>query len=157
MPVMSGGIVPGAGELICEEMVFTQLAGTGGTYTASVTIPANSWLYDIRVYAVALWNSGTSASLQVGDATTADGYYTAVDLLATDLLVGEVLSFDSPGGVEGALIVTASGLRNRMWSASERVITATVVEVTTTVVATGITHILVIYTSSSNAGAATFA
>src|SRR5512139_1012754 len=158
MPVISGGNVPAAGELVCEEMLFTQQANnTGGTYTASVTVPANSWITDIRVYGVALWNSATSATMVVGDATTADGYYTGVNLKATDLLVGEVLTFDSPGGKEGSLIVTASGLRNRTWSASERVITATVTEATTTVVATGSTRILVLYTSTSNAGAATFA
>ena len=77
--------------------------------------------------------------------------------MATDLLADEVLSFDSPGGQEGAKLVTATGLRNTMWSASARVITGVVTEVTTTVVATGKTRILVLYTTSSDVGAATFA
>jgi len=156
MPVISGGIIPAPGQIACEEMYFLQAANAGGTYTASVTVPANSWLLDIRVYGVALWNSATSAALQVGDATTADGWYTAVDLLANDLLADEVLTFSSSGGKEGALLVQATGLRNRMWSASARVITASVAEVTTVVVPTGKTRVLVLYTTTSDVGSATF-
>jgi hypothetical protein len=158
MPVISGGVIHDPGTLVCEERTFTQAANnTGGTYTATVTVPANSWIVDIKVYAVALWNSATSASLDVGDASVADGFYSSIDLLATDLLADEVLAFDSAGGSPGAYIVAATGLRNTMWSASERVITGLVTEATTTVVATGITRMLVIYSTTSNAGAAVFA
>jgi hypothetical protein len=158
MPVMSGGVIPAPGQVACEEMYFLQAANnTGGTYTASVTVPANSWIIDIRVYGVALWNSATSAALKVGDATVTDGWYTAVDLLATDLLADEVLSFDSAGGKPGAYNVAATGLRNTMWSASARVITGVVTEATTTVVPTGKTRVLVLYTTSSDVGSATFA
>jgi len=157
MPVISGGVIPAAGELVCEEMYFLQAAGTGGTYTASVTVPADSWLIDIIVYGQALWNSSVSGVLKIGDAATSDGYYTAVDLTATDLLADETLSFDNPGGQEGVYIVTATGLRNKMWASTARVITGVVTEVTDAVVATGKTRVLVVYTSSSNAGAAVFA
>jgi len=158
MPVISGGVIPAAGELVCEEMYFLQAANnTGGTYTAAVTVPADSWLIDIIVYGQALWNSATSATLKIGDASTTDGYFTAVDLLANDLLADETLSFDNPGGKEGAYIVTATGLRNKMWAATERVITGVVTEATTTVVATGKTRVLVVYSTTSNAGSAVFA
>jgi hypothetical protein len=158
MPVMSGGVIPAPGQVACEEMYFLQAANnTGGTYTASVTVPANSWIIDIRVYGVAVWNSATSATLKVGDASATDGWYTAVDLNATDLLADEVLSFDSPGGQEGAKLVTATGLRNTMWSASARVITGVVTEITTAGLTAGRTRMLVIYTTTSSAGAATFA
>jgi hypothetical protein len=43
----------------------------------------------------------------------------------------EVLSMDSPGGKPGAYNVTATALRNRMWSASERVITGKITTATT--------------------------
>ncbi len=158
MPVISGGVVAAPSEVICEEVTFTQLAkNAAGTYTASVTVPANSWIYDIKVYGVALWNSATSASLSVGDGDTADGFYSGIDLKATDLLADEVLSFDSAGGKPGAYIVAATGLRNKMWASTARVITGVVTEDTTTVVPTGITRMLVMYTSTSEAGESTYA
>ena len=158
MPVLSGGVIPAAGEVVCEEMYFAQAANnTGGTYTASVTVPADSWLIDIIVYGQALWNSVTSAVLKIGDASTTDGYYVGVDLKATDLLVDETLSFDNPGGKEGAYIVSATGLRNKMWASTERVITGVVTEATTTVAAAGKTRVLVVYSTTSNAGNAVFA
>jgi hypothetical protein len=123
-----------------------------------VTVPADSGLIDIIVYGEGLWNSVTSASLKVGDAIDSEGYYIDVDLLAAaDLLVGETLSFDNPGGTEGIYIVTATGLRNKMWASTARVITGVVTEATAAVVATGKTRILVVYTSTSNAGSAVFA
>ena len=157
MPYISGGNVIDPAELICEERTFTQVTNTGGTYTASVTVPANSWIIDIRIYGQVLWDSATSAAMVVGDVTDPNGWYDAIDLKATDLLVGEVLSFDSPGGKEGVYLVTASGLRNTMWSASERVISGVVTEVTTAGLTAGRTRMLVIYTTTSSAGAATFA
>jgi len=157
MPVISGGIIAAAGELICERVTFTQVANTGGTYTGSVTVPANSWIIDIKVYCEVEWNSATSAILKVGDVGVTDGWYTGVRLQTTDLVAGECLSFDSAGGVPGAYLVAATGLRNTMWSAAARVITGVVTETTTTGLTAGRTHMLVIYTSTSNAGAAVFA
>lgn len=82
------------------EMTFTEDGKT--TYTADVTIPANSWIIDIQVHAVALWDDGSSASLIVGDVGDPDGYFTAVDLKATDLLAGEGVGRGLTGGTEGA-------------------------------------------------------
>lgn len=87
--------------------------GAGTSYTLSFTIPALAVLKNVRVIAKALWN-GTSASLKVGDTADDDGYFVGVDLKATDLLVGEVLSAEDGdlwGGKNGAYLVAASGRR----------------------------------------------
>lgn len=73
-----------------------------GTYTAEVDVPAGATILDIIVNGVALWTAGTSATMKVGDAADDDGFYTAVNLKATDLLAGESLSFSHQGGKGGA-------------------------------------------------------
>ncbi len=83
------------------QTMFFQEAGAG-TYTAEVDLPAGAVLIDIIVNATALWAAATSATLIVGDATDDDGYYTGVNLKATDLLAGESLSFAHQGGKKGA-------------------------------------------------------
>jgi len=88
------------------ERTFTETTGAG-VYTGSVTVPAGAEIVDIIVSAVALWNTTTSATLKVGDAVDDDGYYTGVDLKATDLLAGESISFAFAGGKEGAYIANA--------------------------------------------------
>lgn len=113
------------GGVRAEEVTYTE--DGAGTYTGSVTLPAGATLLDIIVNAVALWTAGTSASLEVGDATDPDGYYTAVDLKATDLLAGESLSFAHAGGVQGAYI--ANSHVSPRYAAAQRVITGTVVSV----------------------------
>ena len=105
-----------------------------GTYTAEFTLPAGSTLYDIVVTAEALWAAGTSASLQVGNAGDPDGFLTAVDLKATDLLAGESISIgggtDTAGGTAGAdaTVGTNTHIQDRYYSA-ESTITATVASV----------------------------
>lgn len=121
-----GRLAAKARRIMTAELTFTETAGAG-TYTGEVAIPAGAWLLDIMVQNVALWTAATSASLEVGDATDPDGFYTAVDLKATDLLAGETLSFAKAGGVEGAYI-TATHVLGR-YSAAARVITASVVTV----------------------------
>jgi len=92
---------------VAAEISLTETDGAG-TYTGDVTIPAGAEILDIIVIADALWTATTSASLEVGDYTTAgvaidaDGFYTAVNLKATDLLAGESLSFAQSGGKAGA-------------------------------------------------------
>lgn len=104
------------------ELTFTETSGAG-TYTGSVELPAGATIHDIIVVAVALWDNAGAVSLEVGD-TDPDGFYTAVDLKAVDLLAAESLSFAKAGGVEGAYI-TATHVTNR-YSAAARTITATV-------------------------------
>lgn len=88
------------------EVTFTETTGAG-TYTGSVTLPAGATLLDIIINGVALWTATTSATMKVGDGTDDDGYYTAVDLKATDLLAGESLSFCLAGGQQGAYIANS--------------------------------------------------
>lgn len=93
-------------------IVFTENA-TSLTYTATVAIPAGATLHDIQIDAGALWGAGT-ATMTVGDTADDDGYFTGVNLKATDLLVGEQLRIGSSvlwGGKEGVYLVAATGRR----------------------------------------------
>lgn len=130
------------GQIQCTELVLKAGGLAAGVYTASKTLPAGAHLFDILVEGVALWNNGTSATMKIGDAATDDGYYTAVNLKATDLLAGESLSFSLAGGKAGGYI--ANSQVSPRYSASERTITATVTTVGT-VPTTGETRVLVIW------------
>jgi hypothetical protein len=98
--VASGAAVQSA------EVFFTETTGAG-TYTGTVSVPAGATILDIVVNAVALWNTTTSAIMDVGDAGAATGYYTTVDMKATDLLAGESISFALAGGKAGAYIANS--------------------------------------------------
>jgi hypothetical protein len=84
-----------------------------GVYTLDVFIPAYALVANVTVHNEALWTAGTSAGLEVGFYSVADGaistvidaddIFTAVDLKATDLLAGEGIDFNRGGGVEGDL------------------------------------------------------
>ena len=87
-----------------HEVTFTETGA--GTYTGSVAVPAGATILDIIVNGVALWTAATSAVMKVGD-TDDDGYYTGIDLKATDLLAGESLSFALAGGKAGAYIANS--------------------------------------------------
>lgn len=88
------------------EVFFTETTGAG-VYTGTVNVPAGATILDIIVNAVALWNTTTSATMTVGDAGAAAGYYTGVDLKATDLLAGESISFALAGGKAGTYIANS--------------------------------------------------
>jgi len=98
---------------VCEGVKFIE-DGSGTSYTATVEIPAGAIVHDIGFTTTVLWN-GTSASLTIGDDESANGWFTATNLKATDLVVGEVLSAADDGtwgGVDGAYLSTA-GRRGR--------------------------------------------
>lgn len=144
-----------------EAIRFVEADGAAaGTYTGTCTIPARAVLIDVIVHGTALWTAGTSATLTVGDATTTNGIFTAVDLKATDLLAGESLSFYEQGGKKGADLdspITASDaaqVRRRMLTA-ERVMQAKVITVGTVGTA-GDTTVVFVYAYPSPARA-TFA
>lgn len=141
-------IVSRGGVIRSEELVLVAAGLAAGVYTASVTVPAGSHIQDILVEGVALWNNGTSATLKVGDAADDDGYYTGVNLKATDLLADESLSFALAGGKAGAYI--ANSQVSPRYSASDRVISAIVTTVGT-VPTTGSTRIVVSWTQSTGA------
>lgn len=105
-------IVDATGVLTTKIVAFTEDA-TSTTHTGTVVIPAGAWLHDIRITNGALWGAG-SATMIVGDTADDNGYFTGIDLKATDLLVGEVLAMNGStqwGGKEGAYLVAATGRR----------------------------------------------
>lgn len=132
----------GIGSRMCShELVLKAGTLAAGVYTASKKLPAGSIIKDILVNGVALWDAGTSATLKVGD-TDDDGFYTAVNLKATDLLAGESLSFALAGGKAGAYI--ANSQVSPRYSASERTISAIVTTVGTAPT-TGETRVIIIW------------
>ncbi len=118
--------VEGAAQMRAVERSFTETTGAG-TYTGSVTIPAGATIHDVIVNGVALWTATTSATMIVGDVTDPDGYYTAVDLKATDLLAGESISFGLAGGKAGAYI--ANSQVSPRYAAAARVLTGSITTV----------------------------
>lgn len=109
-----------------KEVTFTETTGAG-TYTGSVTVPAGSTLLDVIVNGVAVWNTTTSATLKVGDVADDDGFFTAVDLKATDLLAGESIAFETAGGKAGAYI--ANSQVSPRYSATARVVSGIITSV----------------------------
>lgn len=114
--------------LQASEVTFTETAGAG-TYTGSVSIPAGAALHDVIVNGVALWDNAGAVTMTVGDVTDPDGYFTAVNLKATDLLAGESISFDQAGGKAGAYI--ANSQVSPRYSSSARVISGIVTTAST--------------------------
>lgn len=129
----------GEAALIAESVRLTYnmngAAGAAGTYVATIKVPAYAVICDVIVSQIALWNAGTSASLDVGDDDDADGFWAAINMKATDLLANESLSFafkdTLPAADAGAYLDgTATHVLNRV-SASDRTITATITTVGT--------------------------
>lgn len=125
---------------IAVERTFTETA-VAGVYTGSVTVPAAATIMDIIVNGVALWDTGTSATMKVGDVADDDGYYTAVNLKATDLLAGESINFALAGGKAGAYI--ANSQVSPRYAATARVVSGIVTTVGTGTA--GRTRMTVIY------------
>lgn len=103
-----GGIGTGAVQSVVVPYVEN---ATNTIHTGTVTLPAGAWLHGIQVTNQALWTGGT-ATMKVGDSADDDGYFTGIDLKATDLVLGEVLNTASSsnwGGKEGAYLVAATG------------------------------------------------
>jgi hypothetical protein len=127
-PVAGGG---GAGVQVGSAQ-FTESTGAG-TYTGSVVVPAGATILDIVLTSSAVWNAFTSATMQVGDGASANGWYTGVNLKAGgDLPVGDQISFNVPQGKQGVYLDNATGVRQG-YSATARTISGMV----TTVGATG--------------------
>jgi hypothetical protein len=149
MPTISGGTSALPGQMLFEEVTFTETSGSG-VYTGSVTVPANAWLIDIKLYNTVYWDNAGTIVMKVGDAVDDDGWYTGVNLKATDIVAGadaEVIDFDNPGGQEGAYLVTATGERALMYSALVRVISG-IVTTSSTGGTAGRTRMLVIWSTT---------
>jgi hypothetical protein len=102
----------GSGFIITKRIAFTENA-TNTIHTGTVVLPAGAWLHNIEVTSSVLWTGGT-ATMKVGDSVDDDGFFIGINLKATDLLVGEVLSIANSsnwGGKEGAYLVAATGRR----------------------------------------------
>jgi len=130
--------------LQAQRVSFTETTGAG-TYTGSISVPAGALIIDIKVWSTVLWDTQTSATMKVGD-TDDDGWYTGINLKATDLLVGEEINFENLGGKQGVYLVAATGLRSAAYSASARLVTGIITTVGTTGSA-GRTFMSVLYTN----------
>lgn len=88
------------------EAVFTETTAAG-VYTGSIAVPAGATILDVIVNGVALWAATTSAIMKVGDVANDAGYFSGIDLKATDLLAGESISLESAGGKAGVYVANA--------------------------------------------------
>lgn len=86
---------------------------TSLTHTATFNIPAGSTLLDIIVIPIVLWTATTSAGFTCGDAAAATGWFTNINLKATDLVLGERLQASAGtrgwGGAPGAYLDNSTG------------------------------------------------
>lgn len=109
------------------------------TYDLDFLVPAGATIIWLGVYAQALWTAATSATLNVGDYTNvatpvaidADGFFAAVNLKATDLLVGESLTLlgSGQGGKAGAYLGGTATHWTNLYSATARIIRFSVASV----------------------------
>jgi len=104
-------LVDGKSPVVVQEVLFTETTGAG-VYTGSVDIPAGATILNVRVRNTVAWTATTSATLIVGDNADPNGFYDAINLKATDLVVGEELNFDNLGGKPGLYLVAATGHRD---------------------------------------------
>lgn len=128
--------------VLCSEVTFTETAGAG-TYTGTVSLPAGATIIDIIVHAVALWDNAGAVTMKVGD-TDDDGFYTGVNLKATDLLAGESLSFAQSGGKAGAYNAGTNTHWTNRYSATARDISG-VITTASTGGSAGRTRMTVVY------------
>lgn len=131
-----------------QDAVITETTGAG-VYTFTASLPAGARIIDIGVQAIALWTAATSATLIVGDDATTNGFFTATDLKATDLLAGESNTIEHPGGLAGAYIVSE---QRALYSAQMRNVIFKVTTVGTTGAA-GRLHCYVVYAPGSGRSA----
>lgn len=101
-----------------------------GTYTSpDITVPGGAIITNISVWSDAVWDTANSATMIVGDDTDPNGWFTAIDLLTTDLENFEYANFNQSGGLEGVQLVPATGVRIRAYSTAPRVITGEIITV----------------------------
>lgn len=146
-------------QTVAVERTFTETTGAG-VYTGTVSVPAGATIVDIIISGVAVWTATTSATLKVGDATDDDGFFTGVNLKATDLLAGESLSLTAPGGKHGAYVVPGATDDAFQVSARYGAAARVIKGIITTVGAAGTagrTRMTVLYTTprTADVGAAT--
>lgn len=136
------GLAANSGIVVAQERTFTETSGAG-TYTGSVSVPAAATILDIIVNGVALWDNAGACTMIVGDVADDNGYFTGVDLKATDLLAGESISFALAGGKAGAYI--ANSQVSPRYSASARTVSG-IITTASTGGSAGRTRMVVVYT-----------
>lgn len=160
MPTIQGGIINGPGKVLVEQVLFTETSGAG-TYTGSVTIPYGSFLMEVAVHGIGLWNASSTVDMVVGDsqATTgdADGIFIITSLKSGgDLNAGQTIS--AAGGTNTASGEVGADIASTAWErrylAGERIITGVIVAAGTAGT-TGRTLMVVSYTDPTATIAAT--
>jgi hypothetical protein len=113
------------GVVVAKEVTFTETTGAG-TYTGTVTIPAGCTVLDVVWRNTALWTATTSATLNVGDADTVNGYFSAINVKAAP-----VADTAGMGGISNFKGDTGAGAYSgkTKYYAAQGLITATVVTV----------------------------
>jgi len=107
-PVVTGDA--GTGVVFSKTVLFTEDATTT-THTGTIVIPAGATLLDIFVIPQVLWTD-SSAAIVVGDANSANGWFTTCQLDTTDLILGERLQAANAsywGGVNGSYLDSTAG------------------------------------------------
>jgi len=155
MPVLSGGVVNQPGRLLYQSVLFTETSGAG-TYTGTITVPAGSFLVEVGVHCIAVWNPSSTVAMDVGDAAVAQGMLIITSLKAAgDLVAGETLAIAGGAGTDGG--ETGSDVTGSAWTrrylATERVITGTITAAGTGG-STGRTLMYVVYTDPAAPAAA---
>lgn len=104
------------GGLTFEHLFFHENDGSSSngwrSYTGIVNLPKRALLFDIVAYAEVVWDDTGTVSMNVGDHNTAgtaldaDGYFTGVNLKATDLTAEQTIRLSgnlaTAGGEGGA-------------------------------------------------------
>lgn len=105
-------------------------AGAAGVYSSNkIVVPKFAIVVNVILHAVALWNAGTTAVGIVGDETDDDGYFTNIDMKATDLIISggtQSIDFAKTGGKEGAYCVGTATHWTTRYSTAARTIQAKV-------------------------------
>jgi hypothetical protein len=136
-----GGVNVGGHIIKAAEVTYTETAGAGA-YLASVVVPAGSWLLDVIVHGVALWDNSGAVDMDVGFAGGTEIFDITSLKSGGDLVAGESISFGTGSdGSEGGSTASTNYAR---YSATARTITG---EITTasTGGSTGRTRMLVIW------------
>jgi hypothetical protein len=136
-----GGVAAGNYVVKAAEVTYTETAGAGA-YLASVVVPAGSWLLDVVVHGVALWDNAGAVDMDVGFAGGTEIFDITSLKSGGDLVAGESISFGtgSDGGEGGS---TASTNYAR-YSATSRTITGEITSASTGG-STGRTRMLVLW------------
>ena len=111
-----------------------------------VKLPAKSYVMDVQVHGVTLWDSGAAVSLIVGDQDDDNGFYEATNLKSGGALTaGEVFAFNHDGGEKGAYVTDDDGALGGYSASARTVIGKVTVTNHGTAVSAGETRMLVVY------------